>query len=196
MIPTLCSDENLFSFKTDCFLCGKSTSGDRITHKAQGNNLKENLLQHCQERKDEWSNSVQFRLLSTFDLPSVDAKYHHTCFGNFTTGKNIPEFADPESSGKKKKSGRKVNEDLNAVFVTVAQYLDSNFEKLLTVNDLIEMMNDQLKDSSLEAYGYTHMKSKLNEYFKGNIIFTSNKGKLNVVSHMTSTKKSKYCKIC
>ena len=65
----------------------------------------------------------------------------------------------------------------------VAQYLEGHFDDQITVKDLVEMMNENLKDSTSDAYGFTHMKSKLQEYFKDSIIFTNKKGLLNVVSH-------------
>ena len=109
---------------------------------------------------------------------------------NFNTNKNIPSYATTDNSASKKiKVGRQIDEEAHSAFLTVANYLENHIDEQKSINELIEMMDEILQDSNSDAYSFIHTKDKLTEYFKGNISFTNQNGKLNVVSHKEKVSK-------
>ena len=150
----------------------------KIFHKVETKELKESLLTKCSNRRDNWSECVQARLLGTLDIIAVNARYHNVCLANFKTGRNIPGFATTDHNESKKfKGGRQIDEEANSAFLTVAKYLEQHFDEQITVNELIEMMSEKLQTSNSQPYSFPHMKSKLSDYFNDNILFTNLKGK-------------------
>ena len=67
-------------------------------------------------------------------------------------------------------------------FLRVAKFLRDNDDEQITVNDLIDLMNDFMADSESTAYGHTHMKARLKEHFGDQILITEINGKSNVVT--------------
>lgn len=67
-------------------------------------------------------------------------------------------------------------------FVKVAKFLEDNDDEQITVGDLVEKMEEYLNNTDSEAYGRSHMKTKLLEHFGDKIIITDIDGKPNVVT--------------
>ena len=61
-------------------------------------------------------------------------------------------------------------------------FLQDNDDEQITVNDLIDLMNDFMADSESTAYGHTHMKARLKEHFGDQILITEINGKSNGVT--------------
>ena len=68
-------------------------------------------------------------------------------------------------------------------FLEVASYLDDNDDEQITINDLIELMSQKLANTDYDAYGYTYMKTRLEEHFGERIVQT---GKPNVITFRTN----------
>ena len=67
-------------------------------------------------------------------------------------------------------------------FLRVAKFLQDNDDEQITLNDLIDLMNDFMANSESTAYGHTHMKARLKEHFGDQILITEINGKSNVVT--------------
>ncbi len=120
------------------------------------------------------------------DLPAADAIYHQTCNVNFRTGKQIPSvYATGTQAYKKKKVGCPMDEESSSAFRKVVKYLEENDNEQTTINDLIDVMQNHLS-SDCSPYGFTHMKAKLEEHFKDQILITEINGKANVVTFRTT----------
>ena len=182
------STEKSFDFNGDCFLCGTPVDGGEQRKKVDvfkvtTIEMKDTILAICSERRDAWSDTVQARIMHIHDLPAADAMYHQTCSVNFRTGKQIPKvFVTEEPAHKKKRLGRPQDEEKMDAFLRVAKFLQDNDDEQITVNDLIDLMNDFMADSESTAYGHTHMKSRLKEHFGDQILITEINGKSNVVT--------------
>ena len=148
---------------------------------------KDMVLKICSERNDEWSETVCTRLMNVHDLPAADAVYHQTCNVNFRTNRQLPQlltFMRQMSCllQKERKVSRPQSEGKNQAFVKVVKFLEDNGDEQITVSDLVEKMEEHLNDTESEAYGQSHMKSKLLEYFGDNIIIPDVNSKLNEVT--------------
>ena len=91
-------------------------------------------------------------------------------------------FYRDEPPTKKEPVGRPQDEDQTVAFLKVAQFLQENDDEQITVNDLIEIMNEFLEESQSIAYGHTHMKARLKENFGDQLIITEINEKSNVVT--------------
>ena len=61
-----------------------------------------------------------------------------------------------ELAHKKKRLGRPQDKE------KVDDFLQDNDDEQITVNDLIDLMNDFMADSESTPYSHTHMKARLN----------------------------------
>ena len=64
----------------------------------------------------------------------------------------------------------------------MARFLQENDDEQITVVDLVENMEEYLVDSASTAYSRNHMKARLQEHFRDQIIITEINGKPNVVT--------------
>ena len=152
------------------------------------------LMSQCSARGDEWADRVRARLLAVHDLPAADATYHQQCSINFRTGRPLPRVFKWDDDGvvqKKQKfgrpsktnlSGRHVNDEQSAAFLKIAQFLLENDDEQTTVSDLVEKMAEYLSETDIEPFSHKYMKTKLLEYFKGQVIITRINRKCNVVT--------------
>ena len=143
--PVLRSSEEDFSFKTDCFFCGRPAKLGRkrkydvLQVKTIG--IKETVLKICQERADSWSDIVKARILHVHDLHAADAVYHQTCSVNFRTKKKMPMSQFITEDAKRPKLGRPQNDMRAEEFLEIARYLEDNDDEQITINDLIDLIN-------------------------------------------------------
>lgn len=188
--------EQCFSFKTDCFFCGtKVEFGLNSKRKRLGEafsvttiETRNTILKICSERNDEWSEAISARLINVHDLPAADAVYHQTCNVNFRTNRQLPQLYETDKlpAAKKGKSVAPKIKEKKQAFVKVAKFLEDNDDEQITVGDLVEKMEEYSNNTESEAYGRSHTKTKLLEYFGDKIIITDVNGKPNVVTLKTT----------
>ena len=113
----------------------------------------------------------------------LGARYHRNCFSHFCCKRNTPASRSSENQNAKKiKVGRKADETCQSAFQIIITHIKNNPDEQLTLKDLVTMMEDLLSDSDSEAYSSKYLKTKLEEYFKDEIIITSCDGKVNVIT--------------
>ena len=186
--------EDKFCFNSNCFFCGQPAM---IGNKRKGFDvvsvrtveLKNTILAVCRERKDAWANGVQARISSAHDLHAADAVYHKSCDINFRTMRQIPtSYKNEKVCSKKLKLGRPYEEERTEAFLEVVHFLEENDDEQITVNDLMDKMEDILDGSEYCAYTRKHMQSKLEEHFGDSIVITHVNGKSNVVTFGSTAK--------
>ena len=102
---------------------------------------------------------------------------------NSRTKRQIPKlFTSDQPDHKKRKIGRPQDEEKNDGFLKVARFLWDNDDEQITVQDLVEKMEEYLGDSASATNSRIHMKAKLEEHFSDQIIITEINGKPNVVT--------------
>ena len=147
--------------------------------------IKQTVLKLFQERAGSWSDTVKAHILNVHDLHAADAVYHQTCSVNFRTKKQMPMSAE---DSKRPKLGRPQKDTRAEAFLEVARYLEDNDDEQITINDVIDLMNQKPADTTYEAYTYPHMKTKLQEHFGERLIQTEINGKPNVVIFRTTAR--------
>lgn len=190
------SAEMEFLYDRDCLFCGRSVnvgtkrkSSDMPVFPVRTVEFKDTVLISCDERGDAWAATVKARVLHVHDLHAADAVYHQVCSINFRTKKQMPaDHQTSETGAKKPKLGRPQEKERLKAFLEVVNFLEENDDEQITINDLVRRMEDNLQGSEHEAYGYTHMKSKLKEHFGDRIIETNINGKPNVVTFRSTAK--------
>ena len=128
--PVLRLSEEGFSFKTDCFFCGRAATFGRKRKydvlQAKTIGLKDSILKICHERADSWSDTVKACILHVHDLHAADAIYHQTCSANFRTKKQMPMAQLTTEDSKRQKLGRPQDDKRAEVFLEVARHLEEN----------------------------------------------------------------------
>ena len=113
------------------------------------------ILQTCEKRNDLWTLSVKGRIAYANDLHAADAVYHTLSDSAFRNGKSFPKKYRNESSSVEPpvKCGKPVNVDRATAFNHVVEYLQENDEEeQLTINDLVMLMDEPLKNNPHEAF--------------------------------------------
>ena len=103
-----------------------------------------------------------------------------------TTCLQLTLFTDELLAVKKRKVGHPQNEEKRQAFVKVEKFLEDNDDEKITVDDLVEKMEEYLNDSESEAHGRSQMKTKLPGYFGDKINTTDINGKPNLVTFKTT----------
>jgi len=85
------------------------------------------------------------------DLHAADAVHHQTYSVNFRTKKQIPISQFIAKDSKRPKLGLPQNDTREEAFLEVARNLEDDDEQI-TINDLIDLMNQKLADTTYEAY--------------------------------------------
>ena len=126
------------------------------------------------------------------DLPAFDIVYHRQCSTNFRTFKQIPEtYRDvrEDDNPNPSKCGRPSDTYTEITFLQVTCYLEENDEEQMTINDLINKMNDYLNGTCFEPYSFLYMKKRLIDQFKDRIISTELDGKSNMMTFRSKSPK-------
>ena len=145
--------------------------------------LQKTVLQYCASRADSWARKVKAQLQYLQDLVAKEVVYHVVWYSNFRSGYSIPKmFQDEEPPGKKTCPGRPKDTTRLEAFECVVQYLQNADNDQITMSDLVEIMNDNLSETGLEAYTTQYMKTKLIERFSDEIIFAQSQGHADIVS--------------
>ena len=112
-----------FSWKTCCFLCSKEAERDsKHPNRKQIFNVtlipfRNQVLEHCWNRNDEWANIVETRISCSNDLVADEAVYHKECLTKFML--NWPSF-----EAKNKPKGRPVDENMVQSFEVLYIWLE------------------------------------------------------------------------
>ena len=102
---------------------------------------------------------------------------------NFRMMKQIPAIHEHENSSLKKvKVGRPQEKQRTDAFLEVARFLEENDDEQITIQDLIQDMEENLTNTEHNAYSYPHKQQNLKEHFGNKIIQTEINGKPNVVT--------------
>lgn len=129
----------------------------------------DNLAINIAKRNDEWSQDVNNRICSK-DL--MNASYHKNCNINFQNNKNIPLCYSVSVS---QKIGRPQNESRNEAFSKLVDLMESEEERIFSIKELVEIMQQECVDSDRIENRY--LKKKLIEHFGVNLMVISNEGK-------------------
>lgn len=137
--------------------------------------FQESVVQICNSRKDEWAEAILGRLASINDLHAADAVYHQQCSSNFRTGKRVPvKCTDAtEHTPKQTKVGRPDSKHRTEAFMKVVHYLEENDDELITINDLVLLMSENLKNSEYTPYSAPYMKTRLQQHFGQRLMMTT-----------------------
>ena len=65
---------------------------------------------------------------------------------------------------KRPKLGRPQYNKRAEAFLEVATYLEDNDDKLITINDRTDLINQKLANTDYDANSYTYMKTRLHEH--------------------------------
>ena len=107
--------------------------------------------------------------------------------------KQIPAIHEHEDSSLKKiKVGRPPEKQSTDAFLEVATFLKENDDEQITIQDLIQRMEENLANTEQSAYSYPHMQQRFKEHFGNKIIRTEINGKPNVL--LLQTRLGKCCK--
>jgi len=143
-------------------------------------------LKACQEQADSWSDVVEAHILHVHDLHAADTVYHQACSVNFCTKKHIPTAQIDTEASERSKLGCLQEDKRVGAFLEVASYLEDNDDEQITINDLIDLKQE---NTDYNAYSYIYMKSKLQEHFGERIVQTEINGKPNVLTFRTTARK-------
>ncbi len=66
---------------------------------------------------------------------------------------------------KRPKPSRPQVDERAVAFLQVARYLEENDDEQITIDHLIDLMEQKLTNTAHKAYGYTYMKKRLQEHF-------------------------------
>eukprot|EP00745_Piridium_sociabile_P030468 TRINITY_DN50548_c0_g2_i2.p1 TRINITY_DN50548_c0_g2~~TRINITY_DN50548_c0_g2_i2.p1 ORF type:complete len:334 (+),score=67.94 TRINITY_DN50548_c0_g2_i2:176-1177(+) len=95
-------------------------------------------------------------------------------------------FRDDQPVIKKACVGRPEDSVRFEAFKQTIQYLDSLDDDQVTVHDLVDFMQDMLKNTKNDAYSVPHMKVKLSEHYGDEIMFAHSHRKTDVISLKTT----------
>ena len=84
---------------------------------------------------------------------------------------------------EKSKGGRPENVIQQKAFLLTRNYFENNDEEQLSVVNLIDKMDEYLKDTEYSAYDRRHMKRKLKEFYGQDIIITGGSGSPTIVTY-------------
>ena len=187
------SETPTFCFREHCFFCGfpgredhRRKNKNQPLIKVRTTEFTEEINRTCDRRGDKWSEVVKGRLNIVSDLFAADAVYHQVCSVNFRTDKAIPLMFSSENQAPKK--GRQESAVQAEAFRQVAKHLEEIDGELVTINQLIEKMEEFIGESDETAYHFTYMKEKLKMHFGNRIVISEVNGKQNVVTlHSTAS---------
>ena len=107
--------------------------------------------------------------------------------------KQIPAIHEHEdSSSKKIKVGRPPEKQRTDAFLEVATFLKENDDEQITIQYLIQRMEENLANTEQSAYSYPHMQQRFKEHFESKIIQTEINGKPNVVTFRNKAREVLY----
>ncbi|KAG1661213.1 Transient receptor potential cation channel subfamily A member 1 [Nymphon striatum] len=167
-----------FNFKSQCFLCGRSSTKD--TKHPERNTIyvvtlldfHRNLLEKCRRRDDNWSEEVFNRLNCCNDLVADEGRYHKTCLQRFMADKKSP---DPDCGER----GRPRDEGMFHWFEMLCIWLEIDSDaELHSLKELHDKMSSFAGKESV--YCTKRFKQKLQDRYGNKLYFADVDGKPNV----------------
>ena len=139
---------------------------------------------------DDWSLAVLGRLEGISDLHAADAIYHHACYSNFKTNKNLPQkYQQILEAGSKR--GRPKNVVLENIYEEICNYmkgLEEN-DELITVPLLNAKMSELCVEKGRNPYDKKYLKKRITEDFDGSIVTANIYGNADVISFRSTASK-------
>ena len=165
-----------YDFKSQCFLCGRSSTEDtkhperNTIHVVTLLDFHRNLLEKCRRRDDNWSEEVFNRLNCCNDLVADEGRYHKTCLQRFMADKKSP---DPDCGER----GRPRDEGMFHWFEMLCIWLEVDSDaELHTLKELHDKMSSFAGEESV----YCTKRLKLQERYGNKLYFSEVDGKPNV----------------
>eukprot|EP00745_Piridium_sociabile_P030469 TRINITY_DN50548_c0_g2_i3.p1 TRINITY_DN50548_c0_g2~~TRINITY_DN50548_c0_g2_i3.p1 ORF type:complete len:545 (+),score=119.14 TRINITY_DN50548_c0_g2_i3:414-2048(+) len=143
--------------------------------------FRQTVLKHCESRGDSWAKNVRGKIEFESDCIASETVYHNVCYTNFRSKRcQIPMiFRDDQPVIKKACVGRPEDSVRFEAFKQTIQYLDSLDDDQVTVHDLVDFMQDMLKNTKNDAYSVPHMKVKqLGVQLPEDVVFVIDGGSL------------------
>ena len=173
-----------FEFKTKCFLCGCGVTAREKNFKQSSEVLSKNIeiddsIKEASRNRsyDDWSLTVLGHLEGISDLHAADAIYHHACYSNFKTNKNLPQkYQQVLEAGSKR--GRPKNVVLENIYEEICNYmkgLEEN-DELITVPLLNAKMGELCVEKGRNPYDKKYLKKRITEDFDGSIVIANING--------------------
>lgn len=205
------SDSSRFSFDTDCFLCEKYVDKDKAKkypnsieyayNTAMCLTLKETITKKCAERRekqpeDEWTDAVSHRPAAIHDLTAEEAIYHRKCYQYFNSARNFTfeallsskrSFSNAPPPVKRGRPSGSTDEKMKSAFMCVVDYLETNDDETVTLDDLFEVMEKQA-DSSSEVYCKKTLQRQLQTHYGDRVSITSSRQQPLVVTLTSKVK--------
>lgn len=169
------SSEGKFDYKTDCFICGKPASVDikaphdrrKPVHLVSTLEIREKFLAKCEERDDDWGETVKCRLLNVIDLVAPEARYHKYCYRDF-----LKDTPCKERVGRPKSN-------VAEAFEKLCEHVENSDECQFTIQELQNIIKDF---SGLQkSYTDKHLRNLLKDHFKNRLFLSNVTGRVNVV---------------
>ena len=194
------SEKQRFSFRDDCFICGKNVDKD-LAKRLPGNpdyqysivmtiSLIETVAKRCEERRNSgeggtWAEEVTKRMACTNDLPAEEAIYHRKCFQYFMKPSKAPpnETDEPRSRGRPTGS---VDQQKRLAFRHVIEYLENNDDETVTLDELYAVMESEV--GSEGVYSKKTLQRMLYEHYGDKVSITSTKQQPLVVTLSSNIK--------
>jgi len=188
-----------FSCKTKCFFCGNNVTVRDKQSKCASEVLSKNrdidkkVMEEVSNRGyDEWALVLLGRLEGICDLHAEDAVYHHQCYSNFVTRRNIPlKHQTSENSHGKRKRGRPKDELQEEIYNDICKEMlemEKNDENI-TVPLLVKKMSELASDQGVKPYDIRYLKKRIEKDFDGKIIISNINGNADVITFKTTVSK-------
>ena len=143
---------------------------------------------------DDWALTVYGRIESVNELHAADAIYHHVCYSNFNTGKQVAskyiKFNKSSESGCKR--GRSKDTILDHAYAKVRSFLTEKElnDEQVTLSELMTYMQELVSDSTVDGgYSVPYLKKLILADFKDQVIISNVNGKPDVITFLSTASK-------
>lgn len=168
------SGKSDFSFRTDCYICGKYVDQEKARRcpnnpeyeysNVMSLSMKETIAKRCDERRenqlDEWADAVSHRTACISDVPAEEAIYHRRCFQYFISPRNLNVDTPLKKRGRPSGS---VDHNKHSAFVHVIEYLENNDDEAVTLDELYQIMESEA--GSEEVYSKRTLQRQLYAHY-------------------------------
>ncbi|KAE8749717.1 hypothetical protein FOCC_FOCC003457 [Frankliniella occidentalis] len=170
------STSTQFDPRTQCILCGKSAESvdsEGVLHQVSTiDAFRCAVLRRAAKRADKWGGEVKGRVGQIFaDLVAAEAFYHKSC--------NVRYFGGLQKENKNS-AGRAPEVDKALAFDSLCNHLVTTNECQFSLNRLVEKMKEFSPTG--EVYSRHHLKYRLEEHFKEEVIITDIPGEDAIVN--------------
>lgn len=174
-----------FDFKNMCLFCAEVPDYNHPKRNpislASTMKIKDNIIKVCNERNDEWGNTVLVRVNSVIDLVASEARYHKSCYALFNQHGSNPKGKSNSCDNKNALNLTKHN-----AFYKLCDFLENNDECQYDIKELMSIMKENSLDG--EVYSEEYVKMKLKAHYGDAICMTSKCGKWTVCFRGTASR--------